>query len=128
MSEVKQKTGFSFGGYFAHLADDGGCLTLPVTDTFWSEDIAGLPPGRLVSLMASDADWAVWEMHPAGDEFILQMSGVMTLLFDDGQPPVRLEAGRFAVVPKGAWHTADVEAPGQALFITPGEGTQSRPR
>jgi hypothetical protein len=26
------------------------------------------------------------------------------------------------------WHTADVHEPGDAVFITPGRGTENRPR
>ena len=39
-----------------------------------------------------------------------------------------LPPGEFAVVPKGIWHTADVIEPGEALFVTAGEGTSHRPR
>ncbi len=121
---------FPLGAFFAHLCDDGRCLPLPVSDTFWSETIETLPAGRLISVLDSHADWSSWEMHPAGDEFIQQISGVMTLVFEAGSglSPIRLEPGHFAIVPTGAWHTADIEQPGSALFITAGEGTQSRPR
>ena len=69
-------------------------------------------------------------MHPAGDEFVYQISGVMRLIFEDGKglAPIRLQNGHFAIIPKGIWHTADVEELGTALFITAGEGTLSRPR
>jgi hypothetical protein len=30
--------------------------------------------------------------------------------------------------PPGVWHTATVYEPGQALFITAGRGTETRPR
>jgi hypothetical protein len=32
------------------------------------------------------------------------------------------------VNPQGVWHTADVQTPGQFMTITPGEGTEHRPR
>jgi hypothetical protein len=32
------------------------------------------------------------------------------------------------VNPPGVWHTADVHEPGRYLTITPGEGTEHRPR
>jgi quercetin dioxygenase-like cupin family protein len=41
---------------------------------------------------------------------------------------VRLGAGQYAINPPGVWHTADVEGPSTAVFITAGEGTQHRPR
>jgi hypothetical protein len=36
--------------------------------------------------------------------------------------------GQFAINPRGTWHTADVHAESLMLFITAGEGTQTRPR
>jgi len=39
-----------------------------------------------------------------------------------------LTAGQAVVNPRGVWHTADVIEPGRALFITPGRGTEHRPR
>jgi hypothetical protein len=41
---------------------------------------------------------------------------------------VELRAGLAVVNPRGAWHTVDVHEPGLALFITPGRGTEHRPR
>jgi hypothetical protein len=32
------------------------------------------------------------------------------------------------VDPPGVWHTADVQEPGTALFVTPGHGTELEPR
>lgn len=40
----------------------------------------------------------------------------------------QLHAGQAAINPRGVWHTADVHEPGSALFITPGRGTEHRPR
>ena len=36
--------------------------------------------------------------------------------------------GERVLNPPGVWHTADVHEPGDALFITPGEGTEHKPR
>ena len=33
-----------------------------------------------------------------------------------------------SINPPGVWHTADVHEPGEALFITPGRGTEHEPR
>lgn len=41
---------------------------------------------------------------------------------------VALEAGQTCIVPRGVWHRAVVRTPGDTLHITPGEGTQHRPR
>jgi hypothetical protein len=41
---------------------------------------------------------------------------------------VSLAPGQYAINEPGTWHTADVEGPATALFITAGWGTQHRPR
>jgi quercetin dioxygenase-like cupin family protein len=86
--------------------------------------------GRLVSMYTFDESWSTWEMHPDGDELVLCVSGELTLHQEiDGSPrTVTLRRGEAVVNPPGAWHTADVEKPATALFITAGRGTQIRPR
>jgi quercetin dioxygenase-like cupin family protein len=87
--------------------------------------------GRLVALHSFDADWTSWEMHPAGDELVVCIAGVMTLiqqLPEGREQRVRLGPGDYVVNPPGAWHTADVEGEATALFVTAGLGTQHRPR
>lgn len=47
---------------------------------------------------------------------------------DDRHEETRLsEAGAYVVVPRGTWHTARVHKAARMLFITPGEGTITRP-
>lgn len=87
--------------------------------------------GRLVAMHTFDAPWTGWEMHPAGAEVVLCTAGIITLLqqqADGTVTSVRLGAGQYAINPPGVWHTADVEEPSTAVFITAGEGTQHRPR
>ncbi|WP_421836247.1 cupin [Novosphingobium sp.] len=88
--------------------------------------------GRLVSQHSFTESWDSWEMHPAGDEVVLMLSGegVLHQEFADGSAAeVRLVAGEYAVNPPGAWHTMDlVSAEATALFITAGLGTEHRPR
>lgn len=46
---------------------------------------------------------------------------------EHGREETRLnEAGTYVIVPSRIWHTARVNAPSRMLFITAGEGTQSR--
>jgi hypothetical protein len=47
---------------------------------------------------------------------------------DGRRSTVTLTAGEAVINPPGAWHTADVEGPCTAIFITAGIGTQIRPR
>jgi len=89
--------------------------------------------GRLVSLYRFAASWDSWEMHPAGEELVLCLSGRMALAqeFPDGRVErATLGPGDYAVNPPGVWHTADIGAGEEAtaLFITSGRGTEHRPR
>jgi len=86
--------------------------------------------GRLVSMHAFDAPWDAWEMHPEGHEVVLCLEGTITLVqeIDAEARRVTLGPGEYAINAPGVWHTADVDAPARALFITAGIGTQHRPR
>lgn len=121
---------YRLGEHFAQLAGVGDCLPVAVDAAFWESGVQALPPGRLVSMFESASDWQVWEMHPQGEEMIIQIEGELVLILEleGGEERVPLSAGEFAVVPKGVWHTADVPHPGRAIYITPGEGTQNRER
>jgi mannose-6-phosphate isomerase-like protein (cupin superfamily) len=89
--------------------------------------------GRLVSQYSFDESWDSWEIHPHGAELVICTAGSLTLHQEhpDGRTEtVTLAAGDYAINPPGVWHTADI-APGTtctAIFITPGEGTEHRPR
>jgi len=86
--------------------------------------------GKLViSSHAFDADWPTWERHPAGDEFVILLSGDadMRIAMAEGIDTTRMtEPGTFVIVPRGAWHTARIRRPSVMLFVTPGEGTEIR--
>lgn len=86
--------------------------------------------GRLVVLGHLEASWDTWERHPAGQEVVVLLSGRAELIQDvDGhERRVPLEPGHAIINPPAVWHTADVHEPGDALFITPGRGTEHRPR
>ena len=86
--------------------------------------------GRLVSLHTFDGSWDSWEMHPHGAEIVACTAGSVTLLQDiDGKVvKTTLHTGEAAINPPGVWHTADVTEPCTMLFVTPGAGTQNRPR
>lgn len=87
--------------------------------------------GRLVSMHAFAHPWNVWEMHPHGTEVVLCVSGRLVLHQErpDGRrETIALNAGQYAINPPGVWHTADVDEPAAAVFITAGLGTEHRPR
>ncbi len=89
--------------------------------------------GRLVSLYTFSESWQSWEVHPHGAEMVICTAGSLTLhqQHPDGTTDtVTLAPGDYAINPPGSWHTADVP-PGTsatAIFITPGIGTDHRPR
>ncbi len=87
--------------------------------------------GRLVSQYCFTQSWDSWEMHPLGEEVVICTQGSMVLIqeFPDGtRAKVSLEAGEYAINPRGVWHTADVAGEATAIFITAGAGTRHRPR
>jgi quercetin dioxygenase-like cupin family protein len=86
--------------------------------------------GRLVMVSRQETTWTSWERHPAGDELVVALSGCSHLIQDiDGEHRrIELRAGQAAINPRGVWHTADVDEPGESLFITPSRGTEHRPR
>ena len=122
---------------FLHLGLGASAISQPpFTDGTWYQgygerhDSDGAD-GRLVSMYVFTADWTEWEMHPAGEEVVLCTAGHMTLhqQFADGTAAtVTLGAGEYAVNPRGCWHTADIAGSATAVFITPGLGTEGRPR
>ena len=77
-----------------------------------------------------EATWTTWERHPAGDEVLVTLTGHQTLIqdIDGAHHRIELRAGQAAINPRGVWHTADVHEPSSVLFITPGRGTEHRPR
>lgn len=128
---------FDLASCFAHLGPGGSSRLLPHFS--WTEEcLAGYEEdtreegsdGRLVSLLPHTSDWETWERHPAGDELVVALSGRIIVIHDrtEGEHRVELSAGRALVNPRGVWHTADVLEPGEALYITPGLGTEHRGR
>ena len=86
--------------------------------------------GRLVSMHSFASSWDAWEMHPQGAELVVCTAGRITLHQEIGGVvrAVTLGPGEAVINPPGVWHTADVDGPCTALFVTAGIGTQHRPR
>jgi len=128
---------FDLSRVYVHLGL--GARAEPLPGFSWSEDYlrryqagheADGDEGRLVMIGPEQATWTSWERHPAGDEVVVALSGRQTLIqeVDGEQYRIELRAGQAVINPRGVWHTADVHEPGSALFITPGRGTEHRPR
>lgn len=136
MSKTKVMSYDPMTTYFM-LEPGGGVSSTPGGEEFWSRVMqepqteASSPSGdtRLICGADYSETWKHWEMHPAGDEIVYVLSGVVDVVLElpEGKKTVQLTERTLVVVPKGVWHTAIVHKPGYALHITPGEGTQLRP-
>lgn len=114
--------------------DGPAALPMEVGPDFWAtiQERTELPEeSRLLAVFSFESSWTSWEVHPAGDEVVVLLTGAVDLLLErpGGVDTVSLrETGATCVVPRGVWHTADVHAPSRALHLTRGAGTQHRPR
>ena len=124
---------FNLSSTYVVLEDNGDAIPVPVSDRFFEElehKFGDFKGKRLLSHFTFAKDWATWEMHPTGKEFVCLLSGQVDLILeqDDSEHIVNLDTpGSYLLVPRGVWHTAKVHAPSSMLFITPGERTQNRP-
>jgi uncharacterized cupin superfamily protein len=86
--------------------------------------------GRLVGIVPHRKDWSQWECHIGGDELVLMLSGRCEMIQEiDGEPrSVVLDTGQAIINARGVWHTANVQEPGESLFIAAGRRTTYRPR
>ena len=115
---------------YLHVTADGRARPIEVDSRFWSHTVQELGAGRLLTAFRCDRDWDHWEMHPAGDEVVIVLSGSCDFVLDHpelGERRTLLSAGRMLVVPGGIWHRLEVIAPVELLLLTAGEGTQHRP-
>jgi quercetin dioxygenase-like cupin family protein len=129
---------FDLSTTFLHLGLGSTVTRVPYEG--WSEEFVarleavGGPDGdegRLVCVFEQPATWTTWERHPAGEEVVVLLSGRVDLIqeLESGElRTIELAAGQAAINPRGVWHTVDVHEPGEGLFITPGRGTEHRPR
>ena len=116
-----------------------GSQARPIDGFAWDPDVlrsygeavaADGAEGRLVMIFDDDASWTSWERHPEGDEVVVCLVGRLVLIREvDGEVHrIDLGPGEAAVNPAGVWHTADIDGPVRLLTITPGLGTEHRPR
>lgn len=116
------------------VAPDLGATGVDVTATIWQDldrHFADFKGHLLVARFDFEANWPSWERHPAGDEIVVLVSGHADMILDLGgsqQLTTLAQPGSFVIVPKGTWHTARISVPTSMLFVTPGEGTENKPK
>lgn len=122
---------FDLKSTYVHLADGPAAVAVPVGPDFWQRigERQDLQRGRLVTRFQQSRTWDHWEMHPAGEEVLILLSGALDLILDeDGtHRTVAMRAGDTFIVPRGIWHRGIVIEAGELMGITYGEGTQHRP-
>ena len=114
---------------YLELRGDGSIGDVALTPEFWPDLMSGRRQldGRLIMSFALTEDMGHWEMHPAGDEILLALSGRMAVVLQgDPDESFALKAGEAFVVPRGRWHRLNVIEPGEVVFMTPGEGTEHK--
>ena len=116
---------------YVHLKDLGSATAFAADPVeFWKNPAARpeLASGRIVVGSRYEKDMPHWEMHPAGDELLVGLSGEFEVHLQDGPTgqTLALAAGQVVLVPFGIWHRITVKTPGEILFVTPGKGTQHR--
>ncbi|KAB7759294.1 cupin [Mycolicibacterium phlei DSM 43239 = CCUG 21000] len=117
-SRVRTVRGFAWNpealsAYVAATADDGA-------------------DGRLMVVVEDEGRGDHWERHLA-DEVIVCLTGQVSVLrgpdpSDDTADEVTLGPGDAVVNPAGVWHAVDMHGRARVLTITPGPGSEHRPR
>jgi mannose-6-phosphate isomerase-like protein (cupin superfamily) len=74
--------------------------------------------------------WSTWERHPSGAEVVIACTGTHRFVQELGgeEHVVEIGPGQALINPPGVWHTADSGDGGWIVAVTPGLGTDHRPR
>jgi len=102
----------------------------PSFEAYISQHCASDAPGRLIMVETTPEDWPAWECHTEGDEIVIVLEGKAELVqeIDGEERRTPVGPGSTMINPAGVWHTADVEQPMKAIYITPCPGTEHRVR
>ncbi len=137
MSHVEPGAGIALDTTPVHFAATGRASSIDGFtfdpsgfEAYITENTTATDPGRLVFIEQSASSWGMWECHRAGDEMVIIIAGVALFIqeIDGAEVRTRVTVGQAVVNPAGTWHTADVEEPFTAIYLTPCPGTEHRPR
>jgi mannose-6-phosphate isomerase-like protein (cupin superfamily) len=119
---------FALNGATLHIpsAGDASLLSADAMQAHLRGRRAGHVLRALEIATSADLHSDLWEMHPAGDEFLFMSSGALRAEFADGphRDSALLEAGHGLVVPRGVWHRLVLQKPGLLLALSPPSGTR----
>jgi quercetin dioxygenase-like cupin family protein len=127
---------FDLSSTYVHLGLGARAIPLPHFEwtaeylaRYEAEHEADGPEGRLVTINHQVETWTTWERHPAGEELVVLLSGRVDLIQQVGgaDHTIRMLPGQAVINPAGVWHRSVVHEPGDALFVTPGLGTEHKP-
>ena len=137
---MKRDGSFDLKSTYVFLQGGGRAPTIEVTEAFWRDLMSGSPTSPDATLVADGAGWLTavyhferdtptWEMHPAGDEVLVLLSGAIDIVLEvnGAHRIVELKEGSTCLVPRGTWHKQVVRVPGHELALTYGKGTRHRP-
>jgi quercetin dioxygenase-like cupin family protein len=116
-----------------------GSRATPVAGFAWDPDVLAAysaavagdgDEGRMVMVFDGSGAGTDWERHPAGDEVVICLSGRITVIrnLSGEEEPVELGPGDAMINPRGIWHVVDADESARFMTITPGVGTEHRPR
>lgn len=122
---------FGPGDPYVRRCDGGLDEAVPIAERSWPDVMTGRQAldGRLVTAGEVAQDWDRWEMHPDGEELLVLLSGAVDMIVEQNgaERRVVLHPGEAFLVPRGAWHRAEVREPGRMLFVARGENPARRP-
>jgi hypothetical protein len=120
-----------------HLGRGG--TAYPIEGFEWSDSSLGTyeratradgSDGRMVMMFHMTGAWSTWERHPLGAEVVIACTGTHRFVHELGgvENVVEIGPGQALINPPGMWHTADSGDGGWIVAVTPGLGTEHRPR
>ena len=131
MKSARPVHAFDLERSYVHLSDGPDAREIEVTPDFWQTigERPDLMGGRLVVAARFTADWPHWEMHPAGEELVVLVSGALDFVLehaDGGRETLPLRGRGALLVQRGTWHYARVHEACEMWFVTYGAGTRHR--